>query len=84
MGSINFTVPQSLEKRVSEVIKQKGFTSKAEFFRMAAIFLVDALGRPSDSDEKQFGLLARSLKSEISARYQSKKIPSLRAQLKNI
>lgn len=37
MAIVNFSIPTVLNKRVAHAIKQKGFASKAEFFRFAAV-----------------------------------------------
>lgn len=37
MSVVNFTLPKPLEQRIVEAIKQHGFASKAEFFRIAAM-----------------------------------------------
>ena len=43
MSIINFSIPKTLEKKVVQIIKEKGFSSKAEFFRFAAINFIDIL-----------------------------------------
>ncbi len=40
MPMVNFSVPTVLERRINKTIKEKGFASKAEFFRYAALNLV--------------------------------------------
>ena len=47
MPIVNFSVPQSLDRRVSHVVKTKGFPSRAELFRYAVIrYLDDIVDRP--------------------------------------
>jgi metal-responsive CopG/Arc/MetJ family transcriptional regulator len=46
MAIVNFSIPAVLEKRVDATIKRKGFASKAEFFRFAAIYYIETLDKP--------------------------------------
>lgn len=41
MSIINFSIPKSLDVRLKEAIKKKGFPSKAELFRYALIRYLD-------------------------------------------
>lgn len=82
MPIVNFSVPKTLDRRVTELRRHKGFASKAEFYRFAAIYFIDVIEKPIASEEERFGYLARELSREISARYRGKKIPSLKEQLK--
>lgn len=41
MSIINFAIPQTLEKRAGQTIKENGFAIKAEFFRSAAIYFIE-------------------------------------------
>ena len=84
MTIVNFSTPTNLEKRVEEAINQKGFASKAEFFRFAAIYFMDILGRRVWSEEDRFKHLANVLEQELSERYRGKKIPSVSEQLADV
>lgn len=84
MAIVNFTIPQTLEKRVSTVMKTKGFSSKAEFFRFAAMYFMDAVHQPTINEDARFALLAQTLREELHTRYQHKKIPSLDEQLADL
>lgn len=44
MSIINFSIPKSLDMRLKETVKKKGFPSKAELFRYALIRYLDELG----------------------------------------
>lgn len=46
MAIINFTVPKTLEKQITTTIKNKGFASKAEFFRCAAVYFIKLMQEP--------------------------------------
>ncbi len=81
MSIVNFNIPKPLEKRVAEVMREKGFSSKAEFFRFAAIFFIDIVNKPALTQEERFNYLTHLLKTEVSKTYRGKKIPPLKDQL---
>ena len=64
--------------------KQKGFASKAEFFRFAAIHLVDIIDKPIVNEEERFAFLSNALTKEIAGKYRGKKMPSVRKQLADV
>lgn len=84
MAIVNFSIPKTLERRVEETIYQKGFASKAEFFRFAAIYFMDILGRRAGNEEDRFKHLTNVLEQELSERYRGKRLPSAREQLADV
>ncbi len=84
MPIVNFSIPQNLETKVNKIIIAKGFSSKAEFFRLSAIFFIETMEKPAFSEEDRFNYLTKSVTNEIIARYKNKKIPSLKDQLAEI
>ena len=84
MAIVNFSIPRNLEKRVRETIHQKGFASKAEFFRFAAIYFMDILGRRVGNEEDRFKHLTDALQREIGVRYHGKRLPSASEQLADL
>lgn len=84
MAIVNFAIPKNLEKRVQDTIKQKGFASKSEFFRFAAVYFIDILDRRAGSEEERFRHFTRALQREISQRYRGKKLPSIKEQLADL
>ena len=84
MAIVNFSVPRNLDKRVEETINQKGFASKAEFFRFAAIYFMDILGRRAGDEEERLKHLTSVLQQEVSERYRGKRIPSAGEQLADV
>ena len=84
MAVVNFSIPKRLEKRVDETIQEKGFASKAEFFRFAAMYFMDILERKPKNEEERFEHLTRALNEEISERYRGQKIAPLRDQLADV
>ena len=84
MSIVNFSIPSTLDRRVTQLRKQKGFASKAEFFRFAAIYFMDVIERPIASEEERFNYLTDGLIKEISGRYRGKELPAVRKQLKDL
>ena len=83
MSIINFSIPKTLEKRVENAIQKKGFSSKAEFFRMAAMYFLDANTMPMTA-ENTTQYLIEAIKQEVVQKYRGKKIPSVEKQLADI
>ena len=81
---INFSIPKVLERRITETINKKGFNSKAEFFRLAAINLIDLVNTPKVNEDERFNYLTKSISQEISKNYKNKKLPSVREQLDGV
>ena len=84
MSVVNFTIPKTFEKRMKETIKTKGFASKAEFFRFAAIYVMDMADRPTGSEEDRFKELISSLEEEVATRFRGHQLPSLEHQLADL
>jgi Arc/MetJ-type ribon-helix-helix transcriptional regulator len=84
MTVINFAVPRTLEKRIDKTIREKGFASKAEFFRFAAVHFLDIVQRPIVSEDDRFSFLTEALRREVAKKYQGKNIPSITKQLADV
>ena len=52
MSIVNFSIPKTLEQRIVMTMKHRGFTSKAEFFRFAAMDYIDFLNRSKSTVSK--------------------------------
>ena len=83
MPIVNFSVPKTLDKRVAKTMAAKGFSSKAEFFRFAAIHFMDIINKPFASEDERFDYLTKAIEKEVVERYSGKKLPSARVQLSN-
>ncbi|MDC1205237.1 ribbon-helix-helix domain-containing protein [Candidatus Pacebacteria bacterium] len=83
MSVINFSIPKVLEGRVEKTIKEKGFVSKAEFFRMAAMYFLEHGASPINP-EKRSEQLTRAIKEEVVHKYKGRKIPSAQKQLADL
>ena len=76
MPIVNFSVPKSLDKRVARTIAAKGFSSKAEFFRFAAIHFIDIINKPFASEDERFDYLTKEIEKKVIERYSGKNLPS--------
>jgi metal-responsive CopG/Arc/MetJ family transcriptional regulator len=81
MSIVNFSIPKVLEKRIVQTIKERGFASRAEFFRFAAINFIDSTEKITLSDEQYFNHLSKELSLKISEKFGGKKMPSIKKQL---
>ena len=84
MSIVNFSIPKTLEERVKQTIQQKGFSSKAEFFRFAAIHFIDSTNKTVIDENARFSYLTKILGQEISKRYKEKDMSSIEKQLADI
>ncbi len=84
MAIVNFAIPLTLEKRIQQTIKNKGFVSKAEFFRFAAIYFMDVIEKPFKNEDDRFLYLTENLTKEIQEKHKGKKLPSLEEQLSDV
>ncbi|MFC1613305.1 ribbon-helix-helix domain-containing protein [Patescibacteria group bacterium] len=81
MPIINFTIPKILEKRVDSVVKRKGFATKAEFFRFAAMSFIETNEKETISEDERTACLTRAISKEVVRKYKNKKVPAIRKQL---
>jgi hypothetical protein len=65
MPIINFAVPATLDKRINRTIKERGFASKAEFFRFAAIQFMGVGNRSSVSMDEKWQRMEREADEAI-------------------
>ena len=84
MAIVNFAIPPVLEKRIGSTIKEKGFASKAEFFRFAAVYFMDVIDRPFVSEDQRTTYLVGEIEKEIHKRIRRGPLPSIRSQLQDI
>lgn len=84
MAIVNFAIPPVLDKRIGTTIKEKGFASKAEFFRFAAVYFMDVINKPFVSEDERTDYLVDALHSELTRRFRGKRLPSVREQLKGL
>lgn len=84
MAIVNFAIPFVLNKRIGATIKQKGFASKAEFFRFAAVYFMDTIDKPYISEEGRTAYLVQEIEREVSHLVRRGRISSTRDQLADI
>lgn len=84
MSIVNFAVTPTLDRRIRETMRTKGFVSKAEFFRFAALHFIDIVDKPLATEEERLGYLTDALTREVGHAYRHKKIASLKDQLADL
>ncbi len=84
MSVVNFSIPKTLNKRVIQTIKERGFISKAEFFRFAAIYFMDVLSKPISDEDGRLDYLTKKVSNQVTDRFKDKKIHSLKDQLADL
>lgn len=82
MSVVNFSVPPPLNEKIKKAIKEQGFASKAEFFRFAAIYLMQNLQQKSPSEE--YNETMQGLSKMLEDKFHDKKMPSLEDQLEDL
>ena len=81
MAIINFKITKPLEKKIIETIKKQGFSSKAEFFRFAAMRFIE---KTDSSDDNKLTYLTAELEKALNNKVGNKKLPSLEKQISDI
>ncbi len=84
MSIVNFSVPATLEKRIAETIREKGFPSKAELFRFVQITNHRETKMFPLDNNKKIASLSRQLDEELRKKVGSKQLPSLKKQMARI
>ena len=52
MAIVNFSIPKTLETKINHIIKEDGFSSKAEFFRFSVLsYIQNRLGKKETLQE---------------------------------
>lgn len=81
MTIVNFSIPKTLERKISQAIEDCGLASKAEFFRFAAIRYIEEKNKLPLSDNLRLGYLTAALEESLIAKIQKNKLPSIKKQL---
>ncbi|MDP3995067.1 MAG: ribbon-helix-helix domain-containing protein [bacterium] len=84
MPVVNFSITKPLERDIKEVIKKRGFTSKAEFFRFAAWDAIKDFRHPKESIDERFEIEMNALADTIHRKLGGKKLPSPEDQLADL
>lgn len=82
MSIVNFSITKPLEKKVKQVIKEQGFSSKAEFFRFAVMQYIQTL--QSDISQEEFEESIDQLAQTLTKAYAKKPFPPLEEQLADL
>lgn len=83
MAIVNFAVKKPLDQKIKKAVKEYGFNSKAEFFRIAAINFLQSENRRIDENERM-KYLTSELRRTIMGNIGNKKLQSLKKQLSDI
>lgn len=81
MSIVNFSVPKILDRKIKRVVSKKGFSSKAEFFRFAAIRYLDETEKRPLEGNRRIVALTSELEKELVTKIGSKPLPSIKKQL---
>jgi metal-responsive CopG/Arc/MetJ family transcriptional regulator len=84
MSVINFTVTEPLAKKINKVIKEWGFTSKAEFFRFIAINFIDKHENRFANEKEMYEYYGNKFEKAANKKFKNKKLPPLSEQLKDL
>lgn len=84
MSIANFSITKPLEKKINQVIKTQGFTSKAEFFRFAALMYIQNLGRSKEPTDAEYESSMNELAQAMRKAYEKKPFPRLEEQLADL
>ena len=82
MSIVNFAVPKALEKKVNKVIRERGFASKAEFWRSLATNYLDETLQAYEQARTKY--LIESISRLVDTKFHGRKLPSLDEQLADI
>jgi metal-responsive CopG/Arc/MetJ family transcriptional regulator len=83
MSIINFAIPDTLAQKIEKAINSYGFSSKAEFFRFAAIYFLN-FQKEKLSEEEKFELLSKQVSKLLENKFANKKLPPLKDQLSDL
>lgn len=81
MAIVNFSINRKLEEEVNKAIEEKGFHSKAEFFRFAAFNYLQKISRVSEDEE--FTSLTNKLTKLLKEKVDVNDLSSFEEQMKN-
>ena len=84
MAIINFSIPKTLERRIKEITRKKGFPSKAELFRFALIRYLDEKEKRPLDDNLKISILSQKLEEELSKKVGPNPLLSIKKQMARI
>jgi len=80
MAIVNFSIPKTLESRVNDAVKTGGYASKAEFFRFAAMNLLEKNEKKREFPDPELDRLADELGEAMLKTIDFDNLPSSEAQ----
>lgn len=84
MTIVNFSITEPLAKKVNRVIKEWGFSSKAEFFRFIAINFVESSERRRIKEDDELKEYSKRMESALEKKFKNKNIPSFEEQIEDL
>ena len=82
MSIVNFSIPQALNEKIQKTINDQGFSSKAEFFRFAAIYFMQNFQQKNQ--EEKYNETMQELSMKLQEKFKNKEIPSLEEQFADL
>ena len=85
MTVVNFSITTQLSNKINKAIEEKGFSSKAEFFRFAVMqYLENSNESKRDKTEESFEETMEELAHLLSKKYKNKELPSVEEQFNSL
>ena len=84
MNIANFTITKKLNQKIGSIVKDQGFSSKAEFFRFAIYCYINNLGHKKSGINNEYKVAMEELSTAISKKFKNQKSPSLGRQLADL
>ncbi len=84
MTIVNFSITEPLSKKINRVIKEWGFSSKAEFFRFIAINFVERSERREAKAKAELTQACHDLEKTALKKLKGKHLSSLEDQLSDL
>ena len=84
MTIVNFSITEPLAEKINRVIKEWGFSSKAEFFRFIAISFVERSERKKIMEDFELAASCQNLEETVNTKFKGKQMPSLESQFSDL
>lgn len=81
MSIVNFSVPRVLDRKISEAVKARGFSSKAELFRYTVMRYFEDTEKLPLGNNPRIAFLTDRLEAELLSKLGAKSLPPLAKQL---
>lgn len=82
MSVVNFSIPPTLDDKIQKSIEEQGFSSKAEFFRFAAIYLMQNF--QEETQKNEYNETMKILSKTLQKKFREKEMSSLEEQFSDL